>query len=70
MESRDSKSKINKNAKVEAFSIRQDKKDVELLKEATMRNKSLSRTLWELYSAIQSNIQFSESRDNYENMLE
>ena len=58
------------DAEVKAFLIMQDEKDADLLKEATMAHEFLARSLWEFNLAKQSNIQFSESSDDSENMLE
>jgi hypothetical protein len=54
----------------EAFLIKQDEKDENLLKEATLAHESIAKTLWEYNLAKESTIQFSESSSDAESMEE
>ena len=50
--------------------IKQDKKDADLLKEATMAHEYIAKTLWEYNLSKESTIQFSESSSDSEAMDE
>ncbi len=58
------------DAEEEAFLIKQDEKDANLLKEATLAHESIAKTLWEYNLAKESTIQFSESSSDSESMEE
>ncbi len=58
------------DAEEEAFLIKQDEKDADLLREATMAHESIAKTLWEYNFSKESAIQFSESSSDSEDMEE
>jgi hypothetical protein len=58
------------DAEEEAFLIKQDKKDADLLREATIAHESIAKTLWEYNMSKESTIQFSKSSSDYEDMEE
>jgi hypothetical protein len=58
------------DAKVGAFLIKHDEKDVDLLREATMAHESIIKALWEYNLSKGSTIQFSGSSNDYDSMKE
>jgi hypothetical protein len=48
------------DVEVEAFLIKQDEKDLDLLREATMAHESIAKALWEYNLSKEYTIQFSE----------
>jgi hypothetical protein len=58
------------DAEVEAFLIKHDEKDIDLLREATMAHESIAKALWEYNLSKESTIQFSESSSDSDAMEE
>lgn len=58
------------DAEVEAFLIRQDEKDADLLREATIAHESIAKTLWAYNLNKEATIQYSESSRDSDDMLE
>jgi hypothetical protein len=58
------------DAEVEAFLIKHDEKDEDLLREATMAHESIAKALWEYNLSKESIIQFSDSSSDSDAMEE
>jgi hypothetical protein len=58
------------NEEVEFFLIKQDEKDIDLLREATMAHESIAKALWEYNLSKESIIQFSDSSSDSDAMEE
>jgi hypothetical protein len=58
------------DAEVEAFLIKHDEKDIDLLREVIMAHESIAKALWEYNLSKESTIQFSESSSDSDAMEE
>jgi hypothetical protein len=58
------------DAEVEAFLIKQNEKDVDLLREATTAHESMAKALWKYHLSKESTIQFLESSSDSDAMEE
>jgi hypothetical protein len=58
------------DVEVEAFLIKQDEKDLDLLREATMAHESIAKALWKYNLSKELTIQFSESSSDSDAMEE
>jgi hypothetical protein len=58
------------DAEEEAFLIKQNEKDTDLLRESTIAHESIAKTLWQYNLSKDSTIQFSESNSDSDVMEE
>jgi hypothetical protein len=58
------------NAEIEVLLIKQNEKDVDLLRKATTAHESMAKALWEYHLSKESTIQFSESSSDSDAMEE